>query len=207
MHGETVNPETEIARLRERVHELENQTASAMGRRGGLKVRETYGVEHYQRIGRIGGGRVAATRGAEFYAEIGRKGGQTVKERRGSTFFAEIGAKGGQKIKDTHDKDYFATIARQRQSPRLGHSIAAIPPGPGAHLREARLRARLSQAELGARIGVCQTTISLFENGRRSLAGHEEPLAKLLGLDPEALVSVEAQGEGCSNCPSDDSPR
>ncbi|HYG70578.1 MAG TPA: helix-turn-helix domain-containing protein [Anaeromyxobacteraceae bacterium] len=195
MHGETVGSraeaETELARLRERVRELETKTASAMGRRGGLKVRETYGVEHYQRIGRIGGSRVAAARGREFYAKIGRKGGQTVKERRGSEFFAEIGAKGGQRVKETHDEDYYATIARERRS-RLGRS-APIPPGPGARLREARLGAHLSQAELGDIVGHCQTTISLFETGRRALAGYEAIFARALGLDPEMFAASAAK--------------
>jgi predicted nucleotidyltransferase/DNA-binding XRE family transcriptional regulator len=42
------------------------------------------------------------------------------------------------------------------------HSAAA-----GALLRQARLRARLSQAELAARAGLTQSVISAYESGRR----------------------------------------
>lgn len=41
------------------------------------------------------------------------------------------------------------------------------PDSPGALLRQARIRAGLSQAELAARAGVAQSVISVYESGRR----------------------------------------
>lgn len=51
------------------------ELAREAGRKGGLTVRDKYGMERY--------------------ADIGRQGGETVRERYGSDYFREIGSKGG----------------------------------------------------------------------------------------------------------------
>lgn len=50
-------------------------TVREAGRRGGTKVRERHGIEHFKRIGHLGGTTTAQRYGTEFYREIGRKGG------------------------------------------------------------------------------------------------------------------------------------
>lgn len=51
------------------------ELAREAGRKGGIKVRDTYGSERY--------------------ADIGRQGGETVLEKYGTEYFREIGSKGG----------------------------------------------------------------------------------------------------------------
>src|SRR3990172_8409258 len=70
-------------------------TVREAGRRGGRKVKEMYGHEHYVKMGQKGGQVMASTRGKDFYSDIGRLGGQAVKERHGMEFFREMGRKGG----------------------------------------------------------------------------------------------------------------
>ncbi len=50
-------------------------TVREAGRRGGTKVKERHGIEHFKRIGHLGGTTTAQRHGTEFYKEIGRKGG------------------------------------------------------------------------------------------------------------------------------------
>lgn len=58
-------------------------TVREAGRKGGIKVRDTYGPDFYQKIGQIGG----------------EKGGNAVKRKYGVDFYKAIGARGGQTVK------------------------------------------------------------------------------------------------------------
>jgi len=57
------------------------------GRRGGTRVRERYGVEHFARIGARGG------------QHGGRKGGLATAARHGSAHFQEIGRRGAERLR------------------------------------------------------------------------------------------------------------
>ena len=63
-------------------------SVSEAGRKGGLKVKRTYGKAFFEEIGRKGG----------------KKGGQAVKQKYGSPYFEEIGRKGGRKVKQLIEK-------------------------------------------------------------------------------------------------------
>ncbi len=87
-------------------------TVSEAGHKGGEKVSEKYGHEHFEEIGRKGGEKVSEKYGHEHFEEIGHKGGEkgghkggeTVSEKYGHEHFEEIGHKGGQKVRDLIDK-------------------------------------------------------------------------------------------------------
>ena len=64
-------------------------------RRGGVAVREKYGLDFFARIGAIGGKKVRERRGADFYADIGRIGGQRTRETLGAGHYERIGRMGG----------------------------------------------------------------------------------------------------------------
>ena len=61
---------------------------------------------------------------------------------------------------------------------------------PGASLRSARRRAGLTQAELAARAGTSQATISAYEHGRK--APSIETLGRLLAAVGARLTTVPA---------------
>ena len=63
-------------------------SVSEAGRKGGLKVRRTYGKQFFQEIGRKGG----------------KKGGLVVKKKYGTPYYEEIGRKGGKKVKELIEK-------------------------------------------------------------------------------------------------------
>lgn len=64
------------------------------------------------------------------------------------------------------------------KSPTLGKSI-----------RNARLNAGLTQAELADRIGAAQHTISLYENDRQDMSAKRLfEIAKTLGVLPDSLL-------------------
>lgn len=86
-------------------------SVSEAGRRGGTRVRETHGPEHYARIGKIGGTKVAQ-RGRDFYVALGRKGGAEVAKR-GPAFFEAIGKKGGEVLKAKYGHEHFAAVGRK----------------------------------------------------------------------------------------------
>lgn len=68
---------------------------SDAARRGGQRVREKYGSEHYRRIGAAGGKAIREQRGSDFYATIGHKGGEATKRNQGLEHYARIGRIGG----------------------------------------------------------------------------------------------------------------
>ncbi len=65
-----------------------NISVREAGRRGGSKVKEKYGLEHYQKIGKIGG----------------TKGGRTTKERHGREHYERIGKMGGARVRELISK-------------------------------------------------------------------------------------------------------
>ena len=52
------------------------ELAKEAGRKGGIKVRDTYGTERYVDLGRQGGETVLEKYGTEYFREIGSKGGK-----------------------------------------------------------------------------------------------------------------------------------
>ncbi len=60
----------------------------------------------------------------------------------------------------------------------------------GIHIRTARTRAALSQAELGRRLGMSRATISAIENGTIGEIGIRKVMAlcTVLGLDLEVVA-------------------
>lgn len=72
---------------------------SEAGKKGGARVKELYGTEHYRKIGIKGGSAILETLGSEYYSTIGKKGGNAVVERHGKYYFSQIGHKGGETTK------------------------------------------------------------------------------------------------------------
>lgn len=71
----------------------------------------------------------------------------------------------------------------------------------GARLRTARLRAELSQAALGARLGVTAGAINRYEmGGRRVPLRHLPRIASILGIAPVVLLGGRA-GRGSGRSP------
>ncbi|MDO8669859.1 MAG: general stress protein [Dehalococcoidia bacterium] len=56
-------------------------TVREAGRRGGNKVKEKYGKEHFVKAGQKGGQAVAKLRGREFFVKIGSMGGKATKAK------------------------------------------------------------------------------------------------------------------------------
>lgn len=66
---------------------------------------------------------------------------------------------------------------------------AALMRQIGVRLLSARLDARMTQAALGARVGVTNIQIGCYERGATALSLHRAVLlAEALGLEPNALV-------------------
>ena len=78
-------------------HEISMREA---GRRGGNRVRERYGIEHFARIGATGG------------QHGGRKGGLATAARHGRTHFQEIGRRGAERLREL--------VARGQATERTG---------------------------------------------------------------------------------------
>ena len=66
------------------------------GRRGGVRVRDTHGKEHFEMIGRQGGMAVRDSRDVEYFLKLGQKGGAKTASKRGREYFREIGRRGAQ---------------------------------------------------------------------------------------------------------------
>ncbi|MDA8216244.1 MAG: hypothetical protein M0Z94_01350 [Dehalococcoidales bacterium] len=83
-------------------------TVSEAGHKGGEKVSQKYGHEHFEEIGKMGGHKggeiVSEKYPHEHFEEIGHKGGEKVSEKYGHEHFEEIGHKGGQKVRDLIEK-------------------------------------------------------------------------------------------------------
>lgn len=71
------------------------RAGSANARRGGMAVREKYGLEFFTQIGAKGGRTIRERRGPDFYASIGRIGGLATRERFGIEHYVRIGRMGG----------------------------------------------------------------------------------------------------------------
>jgi len=71
------------------------RAGSENAKRGGVAVREKYGVDFFAEIGSKGGKTVRERRGPEFYANIGRMGGQTTRQTLGLSHYERIGRLGG----------------------------------------------------------------------------------------------------------------
>ena len=82
-------------------------------RKGGRKVREKYGEDHYQRIGRKGGAALKEKRGSEYYSAIARKGGRANANKYGLEHFSEIGKKGGNATKARRGADFYSQIGKK----------------------------------------------------------------------------------------------
>ncbi len=82
-------------------------TVSEAGRRGGLKIKRTYGLRpgYYASIGRKGGEATKKKHGLGFYSAIGKlggvKGGTTTRDRHGSEHYERIGILGGERARKT----------------------------------------------------------------------------------------------------------
>jgi hypothetical protein len=70
--------------------DLISKAASLMGKKGGRRVLETKGVEHFQRMGEISGGQ----KEVEELSDMGKKGGSRTFERHGKEHYSEMGKKG-----------------------------------------------------------------------------------------------------------------
>lgn len=69
-------------------------------------------------------------------------------------------------------------------------------PGKGDSLRETRMRKGLTQTDLAAKVGVTQSSISQWENGRkRPSARSVSKLASILGLPEESLDESKSDGQ------------
>jgi transcriptional regulator with XRE-family HTH domain len=80
---------------------------------------------------------------------------------------------------------------------RQGTTIDAGDQQVGALLREARLRAGLTQHELAARLGWSPGALASYETGRRGLrVAQLFVLAAALGVPPAALLIEEPQAAG-----------
>ncbi|MEB3185830.1 MAG: hypothetical protein VKP72_00150 [bacterium] len=77
-------------------HEISMREA---GRRGGNRVRERYGTEHFARIGAIGG------------QHGGRKGGLATAARHGRSHFQEIGRRGAERLRELVARGQAAELA------------------------------------------------------------------------------------------------
>src|SRR5579875_3552844 len=67
----------------------------------------------------------------------------------------------------------------------------------GARLKAFRVRAGLSQADLGARLGRSASAINRYETGQRRLPAEDLiRLAELLGVSPEDLLGVPSRSSG-----------
>ena len=56
--------------------------AKEAGRKGGITVKNKYGVSYYRIVGSIGGNTLLAQRGKEFFKEIGSLGGKASRRKR-----------------------------------------------------------------------------------------------------------------------------
>lgn len=61
----------------------------------------------------------------------------------------------------------------------------------GRNLREARTKAKITQAELAAEVGVIQQTVSHWESGRASISdAYKVLIGRALDLDPAELFPL-----------------
>ncbi|MPZ67876.1 MAG: helix-turn-helix domain-containing protein [Pseudonocardiaceae bacterium] len=74
----------------------------------------------------------------------------------------------------------------------------------GQRLHDARTAAKISQENLGARIGLNRTSISNIEKGRQRLLVHQLPvLARVLGMAPDELLPVGPSAGPLDGVPAD----
>ena len=69
----------------------------------------------------------------------------------------------------------------------------------GLRVKNARISARISQAELATSLGVARSSVANIESGRQRLPLHQLPLlARTLGLSIEGLVGEFESGDSVS---------
>ena len=74
----------------------------------------------------------------------------------------------------------------------------------GQRLRNARTAAKISQENLGARVGLNRTSISNIEKGRQRLLVHQLPvLARVLDVSPEDLLPASPSAGPLAGVPAD----
>ena len=70
-------------------------------------------------------------------------------------------------------------------------SATVVAPVLGSVIRSARIDAGLTQTELADKVGVKQSTVSMWESVKQRLRIHQViPVAKVLGIDPTALLAA-----------------
>ena len=74
------------------------------GRRGGRKVAQTYGKDHFQSIGRKAGMTTKARHGVEHYTKIGSLGGSATARKHGVEHYQKIGRHGGARVRELIDR-------------------------------------------------------------------------------------------------------
>jgi transcriptional regulator with XRE-family HTH domain len=90
--------------------------------------------------------------------------------------------------------------------PDLVRSLSVVPDlGFGQRLRSARITRGLTQAQLGARLGVRQQTIGAWERGDKPQSRFLSPLAEFLGLD--GLDELETMLDHLETSPAAGGPR
>jgi DNA-binding transcriptional regulator YiaG len=72
----------------------------------------------------------------------------------------------------------------------LPYTIGIVPGVDGAELRRLRIRARLTQAALAAKLGVAANSVARWERNERAIA---EPMARLIVM---TLESMKPKGKG-----------
>ncbi|MGD9839976.1 MAG: helix-turn-helix domain-containing protein [Afipia sp.] len=76
--------------------------------------------------------------------------------------------------------------------PDMPHAAPAAPQGTPV-VRDLRLRAKLTQAEFAARLGVPLETIRNWEQGKRSPRGPARALLTVIAREPEMVFAALAQ--------------
>lgn len=76
--------------------------------------------------------------------------------------------------------------------PDMPHAAPVAPQGTPV-VRDLRLRAKLTQAEFAARLGVPLETIRNWEQGKRSPRGPARALLTVIAREPEMVFAALAQ--------------
>ena len=84
-----------------------------------------------------------------------------------------------------------ACISRTHQVSSGSMSATVVAPVLGSVIRSARIDAGLTQTELADKVSVKQSTGAMWESGKQRLRSQQViPVAKVLGIDPTALLAA-----------------